>query len=75
MLYLIPLFILLLLTFGVVERRKHYKNIAAVPIRININGIRGKSTVTRLVTGVLTQAGYKTVGKTTGTQARMLYWY
>ncbi|MFB4164041.1 poly-gamma-glutamate synthase PgsB, partial [Alteribacillus sp. JSM 102045] len=72
---MIPFFIILLLSFGILEYRLHNKNINAIPVRININGIRGKSTVTRLVTGVLTQAGYKTVGKTTGTQARMLYWY
>ncbi len=42
---------------------------------MNINGIRGKSTVTRLITGILTEAGYKTVGKTTGTEARMIYWF
>ena len=44
-------------------------------MRININGIRGKSTVTRLITGIVTEAGYKTIGKTTGTSARMIYWF
>ena len=37
--------------------------------------IRGKSTVTRLITGVIKEAEYKTVGKTTGTSARMIYWF
>src|SRR5699024_577204 len=36
--------------------------------------IRGKSTVTRLTNGILKEAGYKTIGKTTGTSARMIYW-
>ncbi|MBB6449951.1 poly-gamma-glutamate synthase PgsB/CapB [Geomicrobium halophilum] len=75
MLYIISICIILLFTFGVLERRKHSQNIEAIPIRININGIRGKSTVTRLVTGILTEGDYRTVGKTTGTQARMLYWF
>lgn len=59
---------------GVFEKKRHQKNIDAIPIRINVNGIRGKSTVTRLITGILKEAGYKTVGKTTGTDARMIYW-
>ena len=51
------------------------RNGEKIPIRVNINGIRGKSTVTRLITSILTEAGYKTVGKTTGTAARMIYWF
>ncbi|MFB5662636.1 poly-gamma-glutamate synthase PgsB [Alteribacillus sp. HJP-4] len=75
MIYIIPPFIVLLFILGVLERRKHQKNIHSLPVRVNVNGIRGKSTVTRLITGILTEADYKTVGKTTGTQARMLYWF
>ena len=51
------------------------RNVEKIPIKVNINGIRGKSTVTRLITSILTEAGYKTVGKTTGTAARMIYWF
>ena len=51
------------------------RNVEKIHIRVNINGIRGKSTVTRLITSILTEAGYKTVGKTTGTAARMIYWF
>ena len=51
------------------------RNVEKIPIRVNINGIRGKSTVTRLITSILTEAGYKTVAKTTGTAARMIYWF
>ncbi|GAK02149.1 poly-gamma-glutamate synthase subunit PgsB/CapB [Geomicrobium sp. JCM 19037] len=75
MLLIVATCLLSLLVFGIIESHKHNKNVSSIPIRININGVRGKSTVTRLVTGVLTEAGLKTVGKTTGTQARMLYWY
>ena len=63
----------LVLRYGVLEQKQHQKNIDSIPIRINVNGIRGKSTVTRLITGIVTEAGYKTVGKTTGTSARMIY--
>jgi len=65
----------LVLAYGAREQIKHQKNIDSIPVRININGIRGKSTVTRLITGIVTEAGYKTVGKTTGTSARMIYWF
>lgn len=74
MMVLIPLFLILLLFLGYKEYKSHQKNVDSIPIRININGIRGKSTVTRLTTGILTEAGYDTVGKTTGTSARIIYW-
>ncbi|MEW9677126.1 poly-gamma-glutamate synthase PgsB [Lentibacillus sp. L22] len=72
--YLVVLLSLVLFIIGVYEKRNHQKNIEAVPIRINVNGIRGKSTVTRLITWALMEDGYHTVGKTTGTSARMIYW-
>lgn len=71
---LIPIFLVLLLAVGIYESFNHKKSINAIPIRINVNGIRGKSTVTRLANGILKEAGYKTIGKTTGTSARTIYW-
>jgi gamma-polyglutamate synthase len=65
----------LVFAYGAWEQVKHQKNIDSIPVRINVNGIRGKSTVTRLITGIVTGAGYKTIGKTTGTSARMIYWF
>lgn len=72
---LIPLCLILLLLLGILEWHHHQKVIRSVPLRINVNGIRGKSTVTRLITGIMIEAGIPTVGKTTGTQARIIYWY
>ena len=40
--------------------------------RVHVNGIRGKSTVTRYVTAVFREANYHTFGKTTGSAARIL---
>ncbi len=40
--------------------------------RIHVNGIRGKSSVTRLVSATMREGGIKTLGKTTGTAARIL---
>lgn len=58
---------------GVFERKRNDRALAKIPLRINVNGIRGKSTVTRLITSILDQEGYNVVGKTTGTAARMIY--
>jgi len=38
--------------------------------RIHVNGIRGKSSVTRLIAAALREGKVKTLGKTTGTAAR-----
>jgi gamma-polyglutamate synthase len=40
--------------------------------RIHVNGIRGKSTVTRYVAAVVRAAGYKTFGKITGSTTHIL---
>ncbi|MCT1577899.1 poly-gamma-glutamate synthase PgsB [Oceanobacillus kimchii] len=74
-LLIIVLLASLAIFFGIKEKMINDKNVASIPVRINVNGIRGKSTVTRLITGILQEAGYHTVGKTTGTDARMLYWF
>ncbi|HWQ78222.1 MAG TPA: poly-gamma-glutamate synthase PgsB, partial [Anaerovoracaceae bacterium] len=60
---------------GVYEQIRHYRNLNSMELRINVNGTRGKSTATRLITGILKEAGIKAVGKTTGTSARIIYWY
>ena len=40
-----------LLTAGIVEQRRHYANLEAIPHRVLVNGIRGKSSITRLCAG------------------------
>ncbi|MCD8898490.1 poly-gamma-glutamate synthase PgsB [Mammaliicoccus sciuri] len=74
MLLLIILIILIIL-IGVVEKFVHNANVKKIPIRININGIRGKSTITRLIFSILKENQNKVIAKTTGTDARILYWY
>ncbi|PSL42718.1 poly-gamma-glutamate synthase PgsB/CapB [Salsuginibacillus halophilus] len=63
------------LIIGLIERRRHQKRIDQLRLRVNINGIRGKSTATRLITGILKENGDHVLGKTTGTQARLLFWH
>lgn len=44
----------------------------AIPIRIHVNGTRGKSSVTRLIAAGLRAGGKKTVAKITGTLPRVV---
>jgi gamma-polyglutamate synthase len=62
----------LLLALGIAERRARDRARAAVPVRVHVNGTRGKSTVTRLIAGALREAGCRTLAKTTGTAPRLI---
>lgn len=66
--------IIVVLILGIIEQIKHNKNLDRLETRIVVNGTRGKSTVTRLITGMLKYSGKMVVGKTTGTSARIIYW-
>ncbi len=73
MLFAIALMIFVFI-LGVLEQIQHNRNLNRTNLRINVNGTRGKSTATRLITAILKEAGEKVVGKTTGTSARIIYW-
>jgi poly-gamma-glutamate synthase PgsB/CapB len=62
-----------LLVAGVVEQRRHFTNLDQIPTRVLVNGIRGKSSITRLCAGALRGGGLVTVAKTTGTAARFIH--
>jgi poly-gamma-glutamate synthase PgsB/CapB len=62
----------LLLVLGLVEGAWHRRNLKRIPIRIHVNGTRGKSSVTRLIAGGLRAGGLVTCAKTTGTAAAMI---
>lgn len=62
-----------LLIAGIVEQRRHYAALHTVPTRVLVNGIRGKSSITRLCAGALRGGGLVTVAKTTGTAARFIH--
>lgn len=59
---------------GIIEKRAIAAAAKKIELRVNVNGIRGKSTATRFITSILQEAGYRVVGKTTGTSARMILW-
>lgn len=48
---------------------RHEQRLVRYGVRIHVNGTRGKSTVTRLIAGVMREAGMATIGKTTGSAA------
>ncbi|WP_410538171.1 poly-gamma-glutamate synthase PgsB [Streptomyces sp. KL2] len=62
-----------LLVAGIVEQRRHFANLEHIPTRVLVNGIRGKSSITRLCAGALRGGGLTTVAKTTGTAARFIH--
>ncbi|MEV4544062.1 poly-gamma-glutamate synthase PgsB [Micromonospora echinaurantiaca] len=76
MAYLYVVFVLCclaLLVAGIVEHRNHNRNLDKIPDRVLVNGIRGKSSITRLCAGALRGGGRVVVAKTTGTAARFIF--
>lgn len=55
------------------EWSHHQARLSQIPLKIHVNGTRGKSTVTRLIAAGLRHAGQITVAKTTGSAARFIY--
>ena len=64
--------IIILLILGVIESKLHINAINKIPIRIHVNGTRGKSSVVRLIAAGLREGGLKTFAKTTGTIPRII---
>ncbi len=62
----------MLLALGLVEYWVHRKRLGAIPIRIHVNGTRGKSSVVRLVAAGLREGGIRSFAKTTGTVPRFI---
>lgn len=50
----------------------HRRRTDALQWRVHVNGIRGKSTVTRIIAGMLREAGVATIAKSTGTFAAVI---
>ena len=66
---------ILLLTvtlLGVWESQRHARHRRRIPIRVHVNGSRGKSSVARLIAAGLRAGGYAVVGKTTGSAAAVI---
>ena len=63
---------LVLIISGLLEFRYHQLVLSSIPIRIHVNGTRGKSSVTRLIAAGLRAGGKRTFAKTTGTAPRVI---
>jgi len=61
-----------LIFLGILESYYHNKSLAKIPIRIHVNGARGKSSVTRLIASGLREGGIATMAKTTGSAPRII---
>ncbi len=70
--YILSAVTLILIVIGLIEFRQHQKNLQSIPLRIHVNGTRGKSSVTRLISAGLRAGGIRTFAKTTGTAPRVI---
>ena len=62
-----------LMIYGVWEQRTLTRMRNRIPVRVHVNGTRGKSSVTRLIAAGLRAGPGRTLAKTTGTMARIIY--
>ncbi|MEO0079113.1 MAG: poly-gamma-glutamate synthase PgsB [candidate division WOR-3 bacterium] len=69
---MILLLVLGFISYGLAEYWLHLKNLRQIPIRIQVNGTRGKSSVTRLIAAGLRAGGLRVVAKVTGTRPRFI---
>ena len=70
--YILLVMIIIAAIAGIIEFIRHQKRIYSIPIRIHINGTRGKSSVTRLIGAGLRAGGIKNIVKVTGTFPRLI---
>ena len=70
---LMLLLLALITGLGIFEMARHRRVRARIPIRIHVNGTRGKSSVTRLIAAGLRGGGLRTLAKTTGSAARVIH--
>lgn len=65
--------LILSLAAAIIEYLFHAQALKSVPIRIHINGSRGKSSVTRLIAAGLRGGGKRVIAKTTGSAPMIIY--
>ncbi|MBJ3763336.1 poly-gamma-glutamate synthase PgsB [Maribius pontilimi] len=61
------------IVFWILQTARHERLLARLPIRVHVNGIRGKSTIVRYIAGALREGGITTVAKTTGSATRLIH--
>lgn len=70
--YILLILVIIAAIAGAIEYYLHQKRIYSIPIRIHINGTRGKSSVTRLIGAGLRAGGISNITKVTGTFPRLI---
>ena len=62
-----------LLAYWLLEYVRHRRNVRSIPLRVLVNGTRGKSSVTRLIAAAVRAGGTRTLAKTTGSKPKVIY--
>lgn len=70
--YVLLVLIVVAAIAGIIEYALHQKRIFSIPVRIHVNGTRGKSSVTRLIGAGLRAGGISNITKVTGTFPRLI---
>jgi len=70
--YILLLIVIVAAIAGALEYFRHQKRIYSIPVRIHVNGTRGKSSVTRLIGAGLRAGGISNITKVTGTFPRLI---
>lgn len=70
---LIALLLGLLTVLGAWETWRHGRHRRRIPVRVHVNGTRGKSSVARLIGAGLRGGGLRVVAKTTGSAAALVH--
>ena len=70
---LICIIIVALIGIGLLEYYRYQRVLEKIPVRIHVNGSRGKSSVTRLIAAGLNSGGLRTYAKTTGSAACLIF--
>jgi len=68
----LSLLVVVIVGLGAFEYWVHVRQVASIPIRIHVNGTRGKSSVVRLIAAALREHGLAVYAKTTGSLARLI---
>jgi len=66
------LVLILIILLGVIEKYYHSLALNKTPIRVHVNGARGKSSVVRLISAGLREGGKRVYAKVTGTSPRII---
>lgn len=72
MIYIILLILLCWFAASWSDLYLYQKGLAKIPLRVHVNGIRGKSSIVRYISAILRKHGYQTLAKTTGTAPRII---